>query len=304
MSEHRQWEGGRGSRYPRWLAWLAVIAVIAITVLVARDPQQASQPLAVEGDRQPAPERSPPQPGPGVVPLDLRLPDAAPAPSFCPPEAPVRIIDGTIYARTYPLIPDARPETCFPDIRRAQEAGHRMPIPPPGVIEVSGVYLVPPADQALQQACVRAAREVHHVVPCPGRLPKGGRVGLCAATCTTGGGYVMTLRGFQIPGRWCRRCTSEIVISAAPEGGTPAAAALTRCSPGRGRRLAPTVFRCLPDPDPSGFQPHAGHTLRRGTFAGITYAVSAEGFGLDGRRLAAAIFDSLVFVGEPGGLSG
>ena len=107
----------------------------------------------------------------------------------------------------------------------------------------------------------------------------------------------MWLRGFTIPGRWCRRCTSELVMAAAPADAGEDALALTQCTSGTEEAGTPTTSWCLAALDPQGLDPHSGHTFRRGTAKGIAYAVSAEGYrDIDHEALVDAVFSSLAFI--------
>lgn len=231
-----------------------------------------------------------------AAPLALRTGEVRSAHSLCPEASPVPVVDGIVYPPAFPWAPVGGPDRCYADVANATAAGHRLPDLPADAERVAGVYLL--SDTSAVADCLRAASVVGHAIPCPPRQPHGGERVRCVGTCLRGGGYVLSIRRFEVPSRWCEGCVPEVVITAAPTDAPALVSALTGC----GSR-SPEVDRegllseCRVEPAAwAGLVPHAGNTLRRGQADGIAYAVSAAGHGQPQAALVNHVFDSLSIV--------
>ena len=113
---------------------------------------------------------------------------------ICPTGAAVAGYGHTFYPTNYPTPPprSVRPGRCFTSTRQAAAAGYALAKPPPGGIEVSGVYLVPPSE-SLAGLCERSARKAGLAVPCPTLIPGTPNSMPCAGEfpCAAVGSFVL-----------------------------------------------------------------------------------------------------------------
>ena len=91
----------------------------------------------------------------------------------CPPNWPVLAMANHV---SYPSGNPTRPPAgttavaCYHTVADAASAGYPPASPPPGVLEVGGVYLTP-TSEAFQRDCQRVADRLGAMVPCPRLLP-------------------------------------------------------------------------------------------------------------------------------------
>jgi hypothetical protein len=166
-------------------------------------------------------------------------------------------------------------------------------VTPPDIDLVGGIYLVP--DVAMFPQCIADAAALGHTLPCTIRRPHGGSVSACVGNCVTGGGYLLTLRGFASPPHWCGGCYPDLLVAAAPVDAPQVVRSLTGC-----RDHAPRTQAYFCDAE-GGFsvqQSHAGHTIRQGRHGDILVAVSVHGRGPAQTALVNRMFDGLTFVGR------
>jgi hypothetical protein len=91
----------------------------------------------------------------------------------CPPNWPVLAMANHVsYPSGNPTRPpaDATAVACYHTVADAASAGYLPASPPPGVLEVGGVYLTP-TSEAFQRDCQKVADRLGTMVPCPRLLP-------------------------------------------------------------------------------------------------------------------------------------
>lgn len=248
------------------LVAVLVAAVVAGVVATRPDPQQ----LTVEQDASPAPR------------------------AFCEPRAEVAVVDGYAYPPTLGTPAGRDATACFPDVDAAAAAGFPLPPLAAGVSALHGLYLQPAEPYALK-LCGKSAAGAGRQMPCPRFLPNGGRLAGCG-WCVRNGVHLLHYSAFPAPPEWCDGCAPKLVVTAVPTGTAEDVLALTRCGPAGTRpRRAPPFIECRRD-RPGDRSVHAGHTMRRGRARGLTYTVSATGYGEGPRALVDAVFASLAFV--------
>ena len=306
------WEGGehQGIRWRRVGTALLVVALVAGGVYTVRRERS----LSIETDGTPIVGVS------EAVEVVETAPLQAGDRWYCPSTHPVRVDeDGLYYPVEYPHRGRhiARPDSCFADPARAEEAGYRLAPPPPGSAIAGGIYVVPAvAPTAL--TCAGLSERAGVVVPCPGVLPSPGEGSSClSGGCEFAGGVVLEQRSFQVSRDW-HQDGEHVVLTAAPVSvghvirpGRPlrvdADPALVTCGQGQPIEAEGEYdFRVCPPGPPwipgmGGF-PHESHTAafwRRGR---VVYAASVEGSGPDVEQVLAAVIEGIQYVGqEPAG---
>lgn len=144
------------------------------------------------------------QPPPTTAATPYRIDDWA----VCPLARPVLAAsDGRSYPHGHPARPprDADPVACYETVAQAAAAGYPEAALPAGVLEVSGVYLLPTSDR-LRGQCRQAAGRLGLVVPCPALLPARSSDAPPPAMCERGypcddpaSGFLLEVIGVPVP---------------------------------------------------------------------------------------------------------
>jgi hypothetical protein len=210
--------------------------------------------------------------------------------------------DGRSYPPGHPARPprDADPIACYDTAAQATAAGYPPAPLPAGVLEVGGVYLLPPTGQ-LHRQCRRAAQRLGVAVPCPMLLPapapNTAPPTLCERQlCDPKSGLLFELGGFVVPPGYVGvdpATGARLAIGAAKQTTAfPVACAGEQPAGGvtvRGRRGH--LFAC-----PPGSGPHRGSVLLRWRERGLVMAVSVNGHSDLNRRLVLALAAHLELV--------
>jgi hypothetical protein len=226
----------------------------------------------------------------------------------CPLARPVLAAsDGRSYPHGHPARPprDADPVACYETVAQAAAAGYPEAALPAGVLEVSGVYLLPTSDR-LRGQCRQAAGRLGLVVPCPALLPARSRDAPPPAMCERGypcddpaSGFLLEVTGVPVPSGYVGNFQDRAASLAIAAARRPAAFAVacagerplahTRVRGTRGR-----LFDC-----PSGSGPHGG-LLLRWRERDVTMVLSVSGSTDPYRRLVLRLAEHLELVPPPG----
>lgn len=280
---------------PKALGLVAAVVLLAALVLTGR---------WLEG----AGGGGPPARSARTVTANTQAPDRIGGQVDCPPAWPVLAMSNhASYPAGHPTQPppDATPVACYQTGAQAANAGYAPAPPPAGVLEVGGVYLIPPS-RGFRASCQRAADRLDFVVPCPGLLPTSapGRAprALCdeSSTCRRGqllgfvhGGFVVPLGYVGAPGG-----SATLGIIAMPTRGTTGRLDL-RC-PNERRIAMPTVHRIRAVLAACPDQPlsiRGRRLLLRWAEQGTVVAVTTPGSGEDNQRLILTLAEHVRLVG-------
>jgi hypothetical protein len=243
------------------------------------------------------------QPAPTATATPYRIGERA----VCPLARPVLATsDGRSYPHGHPARPprDADPVACYETVAQAAAAGYPEAALPAGVLEVSGVYLLPTSDR-LRGQCRQAAGRLGLAVPCPALLPARLSDAPPPAMCERGypcddpaSGFLLEVIGVPVPSGYLGNFQDRAASLAIAAARRPAAFAVacagerplahTRVRGTRGR-----LFDC-----PSGSGPHGG-LLLRWQERGVTMALSVSGSTDLYRRLVLRLAEHLELV-QPG----
>lgn len=290
------------------VAGLAVVSVWSSLWLLGR--------LGGEGTGTDRPSRAPPGPS-GREPLTT-------ASSFlCPPGWPYSAYKGranSYFPPNHPVIPSrvVRPDRCYSTPIEAETAGYMLAPPPPGGLDVDGVYLVV---VDLESQCLRAAARVGHRVPCPTRLPNpgsGSRAARCGERssfgrytrppCVHEGTFLLDQAGFGIPpGYGAGALDGSHLVVTASRGEDPGVPPLVLGCPGsrvvgsiivrplNANRYLPALILVCPE----GVLPLDEYLILGWTDSGVVYHVALNGDIPTNRRLLEAIAANIELLGSP-----
>lgn len=224
---------------------------------------------------------------------------------YCPSGFLVRTFDnGFYYPPGYPdsLQDLGRPEACYVDTQRAERDGLTLAPPPDGAELAGGIYVITGSSPTLG-ACQNVAASSPVAVPCPTKLPAPANASSCSFydQCRFGDGVIIELREFTVPAEWCGGCETDLVITAELDQEAP----LVTCDgdgefPPLPAQPGELFLECPVDQPPwvpglGGF-PHAGNTMTAWQRDGVTYAVSAGGFGEPQREVLTVVSDGIEYV--------
>ena len=286
------------ARVPALLGVLAAGVLVTALVVTGR-----SQHLAADGQ----PARPSAAPGAGITAVSLgpiwACPLLAPVPAFA---------DRHSYPPGHPAAPPSgtRPAACYPSTVQAAAAGYPPAPPPPGTLEVGGVYLTPPTGRWFQQRCQQAADSLGFAVPCPTLLPATSPHAVppqpCGRQfpCLRGGAFLLDQDGFVVPPGsvgGAGQAQGRLAVAAVSRPDDPAAACEQR------KRLVATVtlhgmagqlVEC------GGAGLHHDSTLVRWRERGVVMAVSVLGQARLQQRLALTVAEHTQVVPPSAGNGG
>ena len=199
---------------------------------------------------------------------------------ICPSGAAVAGYAHTFYPSNYPTPPprSVRPGRCFTSTRQATAAGYALAKPPSGGVDVSGVYLVPPAP-SLAGLCQRSARKAGLAVPCPTLIPGTPNSVLCTGEfpCAAFGSFVLEGSFAGPPG----------YVGVTPGNGhlwiiayDQRSGVFPRDTLAHGLTIGHTTVRGVPGryiAFPPGSALNSGHVVLIWVERGVTYGVSLHG---------------------------
>jgi hypothetical protein len=283
-----------------------MLGAVAATVLVAALVLTGR--LLDVGDGEPrAPTRSPSPAGTISTQAPYRLGGAF----TCPPSWPVLAMANHLsYPAGHPTKPppSAAAVACYHTEDQAARAGYPVAPPPPGVLEVDGIYLTP-TSHPFQARCQQVADRLHLVVACPGLLPTAPPGApppqLCGPppTCQRGQPVVLSQEHFTVPFGYVGIAddAGRLLIVAAPAHSVTGQSGLRCLDESRLATLTvqgtwAALGACSDDPHSSWFgRSVLLHWSERDTLV----VVSVSGHSDINRRLVVALANHLRFV-SPG----
>jgi hypothetical protein len=189
-----------------------------------------------------------------------------------------------------------RPARCYRSGAQARRVGYRLAPPPPGVVYVSGIYLVPPR-RSLADFCRALAQRAQIPAPCPGLVPTSpNAVSECSLEFCAGDGYIFLENTPPVPPTyngdgpgsmhlWFNAFRPGRFPDEPCPDGTVERSQEVRGRPGQ-------MIAC-----PPGSSMHSGHVVLIWEEQGVVYEVSLHGHTDLNRRLDAILAEHLTLIG-------